>query len=976
MFAMRTRFPATALLLLSAVSCDSPFEPRGEGERVPVGQVIEDALSGDSVRRYSFAAGAGGVYAVFLESLQGSVQLTVVDSAHQQTVGSLVATPASGSLDQNATQFFPTLEGGVYLLRVTAFPAGATARFRFLVYRVTAAPETRPARFAIGDTVTGEVIDPIVDLDEFVAHGETGQEVVAVVQAQSPAGAGAIAMLVVDPTTEDLLSLAVHAPTTPAPPTTGRFRLPASQDYQFTFSSIVGTFPRYRGPYRFWSYLIDRSPEHHPAAVTIGSAIGGEAIDRAGDVDEFTFQATAGMELNAFLQSSRTLQLEVAPASGPALAAVTSGGPDTSLFRLASGRFQVTQAGTYVVRVMGQATYDIADTGSYRFFLYPIDRRPERATAAIIPGDTIAGEAVDLPGDVDEFTFTSAPGEEFTAFLQTQSGSSQTVMLLDAVDANGTVLKGVLSVGSDTSLLQQQTGRFTLLTSGTHRLRVSGALSTIARDTGAFRLFLYHVHRQPEALLDSLVFGDSTSGEAIDAPGDVDEFRVTVPDSSGANLVAQIETDATGGALDVTLVDTGGHVIAGALPLAPDGFGQSGAILLRPGTYTLRVQGYSIFGDDRSPFVGRYRVWLYKFRFEPEVAPDTIAIGDTITEALDPPGDVDVFRFFGRRGDHLNLALEGQGAPTAGGFGAYVFGPSNQFLSVVYSPTTPDSLGSHETGRIDLTDGLYHITVSGGSSPPQLFEEGSYRFAITHRSTAPESAGATLVPGDSVTNEAIDTPDDWDEFTLTGTPGQLLTIVARTIDPAPVGYPLIAAFDSITTDTLALTAAPGFDNPSGYFTMPASGRLKIAVYHPMFGFGGDFLGGYRFVVVPVNPAPESAPTTFALGDTIRGEAISPAMDVDEFLSTGAPGDTLVPGYRLVADPVPSGKLITLEVVDPTTGIVLVGSGVSLFAAGPFVSPGLFIVPPGGSYVIRVRGGGLGGEQLGTAPYEFFVRPGP
>ncbi len=328
----------------------------------------------------------------------------------------------------------------------------------------------------------------------------------------------------------------------------------------------------------------------------------------------------------------------------------------------------------------------------------------------------------------------------------------------------------------------------------------------------------------------------------------------------------------------------------------------------------------------------------------------------------------------------MNLALEGQAASSAGGFGATLFGPgpSFQYLAGAFSPTQADSLGAHETGRIDIpVDGWYRVTVSGGSSPPQLFEEGSYRFAITHRSTAPENTGASLVPGDSVTTEAIDTPDDWDEFTLTGTPGELLVIVARTLDPAPAGYPLIAVFDSITTDTLALTAAQGFDKPSGYFTMPASGRLKIAVYHPAFGFGGDFLGGYRFVVVAVNPTPENAPATFALGDTIRGEAISPAMDVDEFTSTATPGDTLVPGYRLVADPIPSGKLITLEVVDRTTGTVLVGSGVSLTARTPgFLSPGLFVVPPGGSYVIRVRGGGSAGEQLGTAPYEFFVRPGP
>jgi hypothetical protein len=266
--------------------------------------------------------------------------------------------------------------------------------------------------------------------------------------------------------------------------------------------------------------------------------------------------------------------------------------------------------------------------------------------------------------------------------------------------------------------------------------------------------------------------------------------------------------------------------------------------------------------------------------------------------------------------------------------------------------------------------------ISGANSPPQLVETGPYRFALTRLSTAPEHVGAALVPGDSVTAEAMDSRDDWDEFTLTGTPGQLLTIVARTNDPAPTGIPLLAVFDSITTDTVAWTPIQGFDRPTGYFTMPASGRLKVAVYrHPTFT--GTFLGGYRFVVVRVNPAPENAPATFALGDTVRGETVFPEMDVDEFTSTATPGATLAPLIRLLSDPVPGGRGIRIEVVNPGTGVVLIGSNVSFTGATPdFLSPGVFVVPPTGAYVIRVRGGGFDEEQLVTAPFEFFVRQVP
>jgi hypothetical protein len=247
---------------------------------------------------------------------------------------------------------------------------------------------------------------------------------------------------------------------------------------------------------------------------------------------------------------------------------------------------------------------------------------------------------------------------------------------------------------------------------------------------------------------------------------------------------------------------------------------------------------------------------------------------------------------------------------------------------------------------------------------------------VTSLSTAPEHVIATLVPGDSVTAEDIDSPNDWDEFTLTGTPGQLLTLVTRTINPPPASYLLVQVFDSITTDTVAWMTAEQFDKPTGYFTMPSSGRLKVAAYRPAINFG-SFLGGYRVVVVPVNPAPENTPATFALGDTIRGEAVSPEMDVDEFTSTAMPGDTLTPKIRLISDPVPSTRGLAFEVVDPGTGMVLVGSNVSFIGATAyFLSPGPFVVPPAGSYMIRVRGGGTDEGQLVTAPYEFTVEPAP
>src|SRR5437667_3327824 len=314
---------SAAPALVAVVACsESPFEPRGEGERVPVGQVIEQDVTADSARQYSFSAQPNGVYAVFLEALQGSVFLVVVDSARHAPVASVSASQGGAGLEENHTGNCPRPAGGVYRLRVT----GASARFRFMVYAINTAPENVPARFAIGDTVTGETIDPIVDGDYFFAPGGAGQEVVLVMETLGPRGSGSVSLTVVDTVTPTLLGYVFGDAGTPTL-TTGRLRLPASQDYLFSVSSVTSNvYPRYRGPYRFWSYLINRAPEHRPAPIPLGSEVRGETIDRAGDVDEFTLAAPVGAEYNAFVQAPRAVQLEVAPVSGPVLAVATSSG--------------------------------------------------------------------------------------------------------------------------------------------------------------------------------------------------------------------------------------------------------------------------------------------------------------------------------------------------------------------------------------------------------------------------------------------------------------------------------------------------------------------------------------------------------------------------------------------------------------------------------------------------------------------------
>jgi hypothetical protein len=244
---------AAALAGALLLSCESPFEPRGEGERVPIGQVITDEIAVDSVGRYSFVGDPDAAYTIFLEALQGRVSLVVWDSTHHFQAADLFAGPGSPPLYQNPSLTMGSLSGAVYNIRVFASPPVTRARFRLLVYKINQSPELRTARFALGDTVAGETIDPMVDIDEFVTHGDSGQEFVGVGETQGAAGSGSVALNVIDPVKYGLFGY-VFADAGRPTLTTGRLRIPATHDYRFYFSSVLSNvYPRYSGPYRFWT---------------------------------------------------------------------------------------------------------------------------------------------------------------------------------------------------------------------------------------------------------------------------------------------------------------------------------------------------------------------------------------------------------------------------------------------------------------------------------------------------------------------------------------------------------------------------------------------------------------------------------------------------------------------------------------------------------------------------------------------------
>jgi len=465
---------AVALFLSVCMACDNPvgpYRPQGQGEQVPVNRLIEDAISGAVDRHYSFEVTAGGEYVVVLKSLHGFVGLTVLDPGTQYVRATIGSAPGPTALEDNPSTNVPTSQTGVLLLQAQVFN-GDTARFQFKIIPVNTPPEIASSHFALGDTITGETIDPRYDTDIFTAHANAGQIFAAALQ---PLGADPGGVTLYVETNAGQFVALVPADVEPLM-STGPIPVSVSEDYRFIVrSTSIYTSIRHRGPYKVWSYVIDPAPEHVPVPLVPNTVVNSERIDEPNDIDQFTLVDTIGAEFLVFLQASRHYFMHVRTPGGTLI------GPgmgmqvdaDTTLLHHPLGSIRLDSAGTYGVRVFGgfPGEWLVADTGAYRVLLQRLDRRPEFAAAAVQVGDTVRGEEIYPAGDIDEFALSATPGAQLKPWyrLTATPVPSYAAVVFEAVDpASGAVLSQG-PVAATAGLTQGPA--FTVPATGTVRLR-------------------------------------------------------------------------------------------------------------------------------------------------------------------------------------------------------------------------------------------------------------------------------------------------------------------------------------------------------------------------------------------------------------------------------------------------------------------------------------------------------------------------
>src|SRR5207244_461634 len=100
-----------------------------------------------------------------------------------------------------------------------------------------------------------------------------------------------------------------------------------------------------------------------------------------------------------------------------------------------------------------------------------------------------------------------------------------------------------------------------------------------------------------------------------------------------------------------------------------------------------------------------YRVYMNSFRLGAETRSDTVAVGDTVSEAISPVGDGDTYVVYLTKGQHINLMVQGLEAASSNTIEVGLSKPGHGFVGSVSSSFASASLSGAQFVRwdVDLT---------------------------------------------------------------------------------------------------------------------------------------------------------------------------------------------------------------------------------------------------------------------------------
>lgn len=531
------------------------------------------------------------------------------------------------------------------------------------------------------------------------------------------------------------------------------------------------------------------------------------------------------------------------------------------------------------------------------------------------------------------------------------------------VRAGGGTLVTATSDANNPGLPQR---RFTTIIHATqthYRVDVSSVASDAASD---YEIRVATQSNAPEHVPATLPIGTVVTGEDLAHRWDVDSFAVNPTTTQLVSLYAR-KTTSGPATLFIHGYDPSQYFPTDLEIGATDtvlGTAASQPFTLAAGSHWVFRVGYGAAAADSG--ATPYELELRPIDTAPESTPAALVAGDTVTESIDYPRDIDIFTLAGTPGARFNVFVEalGSGPQT---IGVSVDGPDGGGLWVGALAGHP--LSENATGVFALpANGKVTLTASGsapGTAGHTNGSTGGYRILVYAVDPRPEGTTAALALDEKKASQ-LEMLGDVDEYTLTVPRDTMVNVAVRGFSTTgrPIVFTLLDARDSVIVQReRGAGSYPYVDGDSAGMgdTLLVAGTYTIRVAGMYSASGGrGYAGAYEILPRTVNTAPETEQANVAVGDTVRGESLDFPGDIDRFHLTLAAGDSVQ--FTVLA--VPSGNVrMAMGLFDSATGRAV---------AGP---SDVFVVPANGDYYIEAVGGSRGIDLTETGGYVFRVSRG-
>jgi hypothetical protein len=586
-------------------------------------------------------------------------------------------------------------------------------------------------------------------------------------------------------------------------------------------------------------------------------------------------------------------------------------------------------------------------TGGGRFVLRPtlVEPAPEHASASIQPNDTIAGEALDSPADVDDFTFTGTKGQTINLFLQSLGGPTRRISAYLYNDDAPTSPPGgpplpplpvttVSTTAPTTDLESAASGRWVLTSGGHYRVRILSSSSTTGADVSAvpYRFQVYVIDSLPEHASPQLTPGDTVT-ESIDHVGDIDSYTISAAPGTLLNVFLEAEPPAPN---NITAV-VGNPPSPLALARVNGGTKlldtPSGTFVVpKTGTVTVHIDGPSTGALYR----GAYRLFVYQPNLAPETGSAALSLTATpVSGTIDLYGDIDEYTFTVTHPQVIALRVDTV---------TYAAHPN---MMVVNDTTGANVLDSRhvELRSSEILPGAYRLRV-GYEVSGQSTYRGPYRFVLASPDTLPEVVPATIGANETISAETSAWPDDIDRFVFTASaPDTIVFSLTR-----PPNDQWQRSFRVIDLASGATLVGFGADvNQLARIDMPAAARYEVEVEGGDTKWEPGSSAPYSVSAQRVSAAPEHRAASIAIGDTIR-DSLDYYGDIDDYTLTGTPGQEINLSGAWPAGFTRASLRMTLT--DPATGASLAAIDASPIAVWSATTR----IPAGGQIRVRVCAG--------------------